>query len=157
MRNFESQNFRIYMQKLVVKFGLLATALLLLVKVSQYSILTQNLGNEIWIGVFALLFLGFGAMISQIYFKQKKQPPAAENFNNKSTPLDFKKIEELNISKREYEVLGLIGKGFSNQEIASQLYISESTVKTHVSNLLSKLNAKRRTQAINNAKELRII
>ena len=57
------------MQKLVFKFGLLATALLLLVKVSQYSMLTHNLSNEIWIGVFALLFLGFGVMISQIYFR----------------------------------------------------------------------------------------
>ena len=144
------------MQKLVFKFGLLATALLLLVKVSQYSILTYNLSNEIWIGVFALLFLGFGIMISQIYFKQKKQPLPVEN-SKETESLNFKKIEELNISKREYEVLKLIDKGFSNQEIASQLFISESTVKTHVSNLLSKLDAKRRTQAINIAKELRII
>ncbi|MFK7771430.1 MAG: response regulator transcription factor [Saprospiraceae bacterium] len=145
------------MQKLVLKFGLLATALLLLVKVSQYSILTHNLSNEIWIGVFALLFLGFGVMISQIYFRQKQQPLVSEDSKNEPPQLNLKKIEELNISKREYEVLGLIDKGFSNQEIASQLFISESTVKTHVSNLLSKLDAKRRTQAINIAKELRII
>ena len=145
------------MQKLVLKFGLLATALLLLVKVSQYSILTHNLSNEIWIGVFALLFLGFGIMISQIYFKQKQQPQPVGNSKDELPQLNFKKIEELNISKREYEVLKLIDKGFSNQEIASQLFISESTVKTHVSNLLSKLDAKRRTQAINIAKELRIL
>ena len=145
------------MQKLVIKFGLLATALLFLVKVSQYSMLTHNLSNEIWIGVFALLFLGFGVMISQIYFGQKKQPLVSENPNNKPPQLNVKKIEELNISKREYEVLELINKGLSNQEIASQLFISESTVKTHVSNLLSKLDAKRRTQAIKIAKELRII
>jgi len=135
------------MQKLVLKFGLLATALLLLVKVSQYSMLTHNLSNEIWTGVFALLFLGFGIMISQIYFKQK-EPLSIETSNNELPQLDLEKRKELNISKREYEVLELIDKGFSNQEIASQLFISESTVKTHVSNLLSKLDAKRRTQAI---------
>lgn len=145
------------MQKLVFKFGLLATALLLLVKVSQYSMLTHNLSNEIWIGIFALLFLGFGVMISQIYFRQKQQSLISEISNNETPPLNIKKIEELKISKREYEVLELIDKGLSNQEIASQLFISESTVKTHVSNLLSKLNAKRRTQAINIAKELRIL
>jgi len=113
------------MQKIVLKFGVLATALLLLVKVSQYSLLTHHLSNEIWIGVFALLFLGFGVMISQIYFKQKKQPIPIENSKNEVPPIDFKKIEELKISKREYEVLELIDKGFSNQEIASQLFISE--------------------------------
>ena len=145
------------MQKLVFKFGLLATALLLLVKVSQYSMLTHNLSNEIWIGVFALLFLGFGVMISQIYFRQKQQPLVSGNSNNELPQLNLKKVEELNISKREYEVLELIDKGLSNQEIASQLFISESTVKTHVSNLLLKLDAKRRTQAINIAKELRIL
>ncbi len=145
------------MQKLVFKFGLLATALLLLVKVSQYSMLTHNLSNEIWIGIFALLFLGFGVMISQIYFRQKQQPLVTKNSTNESAQLNVEKIEELNISKREYEVLELIDKGLSNQEIATQLFISESTVKTHVSNLLSKLNAKRRTQAINIAKKWKII
>ncbi|MCV4600246.1 LuxR C-terminal-related transcriptional regulator, partial [Escherichia coli] len=56
-----------------------------------------------------------------------------------------------------YEVLELIAAGHSNQEIAEKLFVSTSTVKTHVSNVLSKLDARRRTQAIQRAKELRII
>ncbi len=47
--------------------------------------------------------------------------------------------------------------GLSNKEIGEKLFISESTIKTHVSNLLVKLNAKQRTQAIKIAKELRVI
>jgi DNA-binding NarL/FixJ family response regulator len=47
--------------------------------------------------------------------------------------------------------------GLSNQEIADRLFVSTSTVKTHVSNVLAKLDASRRTEAIANAKRLRII
>ncbi|WP_298550235.1 LuxR C-terminal-related transcriptional regulator [uncultured Algibacter sp.] len=47
--------------------------------------------------------------------------------------------------------------GLSNQEIAEKLFVSESTIKTHVSNLLIKLDAKRRTQAIQISKSLNII
>ncbi|AND38781.1 MULTISPECIES: response regulator transcription factor [Cytobacillus] len=54
-------------------------------------------------------------------------------------------LEEL--TKRELEVLREIAKGKSNKEIASSLYITEKTVKTHVSNLLSKLELADRTQA----------
>jgi NarL family two-component system response regulator LiaR len=50
------------------------------------------------------------------------------------------------LTKREHEVLRLIADGKSNHEIASELVISETTVKTHVSNILSKLHLKDRTQ-----------
>lgn len=56
-----------------------------------------------------------------------------------------KPLDEL--TKRELEVLREIAKGKSNKEIASSLYITEKTVKTHVSNLLSKLELSDRTQA----------
>ncbi|MBD1865715.1 response regulator transcription factor [Cyanobacteria bacterium FACHB-471] len=51
------------------------------------------------------------------------------------------------LSDRELEVLQLIGQGMSNQEISTALTISESTVKTHVNRILSKLDVKDRTQA----------
>lgn len=140
------------MAKLILRYGLLATALLLLLRVSQYSIFTKGI-SDWYIGIFAIAFLGFGVLISRLYFKEKPLPePPKEPIS-----IDSAKIKELGISKREYEVLELIGKGHSNQEIAQQLFISESTVKTHVSNLLSKLDAKRRTQALTNAKQLGIL
>lgn len=55
------------------------------------------------------------------------------------------KIEEL--TKREREVLNELAKGKSNKEIASALFITEKTVKTHISNILSKLQVSDRTQA----------
>jgi two-component system, NarL family, response regulator LiaR len=55
------------------------------------------------------------------------------------------------------EVLQLMALGYSNQEIADKIFISVSTVKSHVSGILLKLEARRRTQAIQKAKELSII
>ena len=51
------------------------------------------------------------------------------------------------LTKREYEVLTLIAEGLNNREIANNLYISEKTVKNHVSNIFKKINVNDRTQA----------
>jgi NarL family two-component system response regulator LiaR len=51
------------------------------------------------------------------------------------------------LSKREIEVLRLLAKGYSDQEIASQLWLTEVTIRTHVSRILSKLGLKNRVQA----------
>jgi len=56
------------------------------------------------------------------------------------------------LSPREKEVLGLIAEGLSNQEIARRLVISRTTVKTHIANLLSKLQVSNRTQAVAKAR-----
>jgi DNA-binding NarL/FixJ family response regulator len=61
------------------------------------------------------------------------------------------------LSPRELEVLALLAEGLSNQEIAGRLYIAPGTVKNHVSNILSKLNARDRTQAVLQAQELGLL
>ncbi|MCC5912138.1 MAG: response regulator transcription factor [Clostridiaceae bacterium] len=55
--------------------------------------------------------------------------------------------EETKLTRREYEVLTLIAEGLNNREIAKTLYISEKTVKNHVSNIFKKINVNDRTQA----------
>ena len=70
---------------------------------------------------------------------------------------DPARLEKHNISKREYEVLELIARGLSNQEIADKLFLSLNTVKTHSQSLFVKLDVKRRTQAVQRAKELLLI
>ncbi|PFS11983.1 DNA-binding response regulator [Bacillus cereus] len=52
------------------------------------------------------------------------------------------------LTERESEILLLIAEGKSNQEIADELFIALKTVKTHVSNILNKLNVSDRTQAV---------
>ena len=110
--------------------------------------LTGSTKIEIVIASIALLFFVIGVIINKRVLHRQKET---------STVIDQKKIEELGLSKREYEVLCEIASGLSNKEIAQKLFVSESTIKTHVSNILVKLDAKRRTQAIQIAKELRII
>lgn len=66
---------------------------------------------------------------------------------NRVTLQEKDKSEESTLTSREIEVLDLIAEGMINKEIAKQLYISEKTVKNHVSNIFKKLNVSDRTQA----------
>lgn len=55
------------------------------------------------------------------------------------------------ITKRQYEVLQLMAKGYSNKQIATSLYLTEHTVKSHISALFTALNASNRTECVQNA------
>ncbi|WP_460220161.1 response regulator transcription factor [Psychroserpens sp. MEBiC05023] len=136
------------MKKTILVFGLLILALLLLFQFSKYAIVSGDLQTEIIIAVIAIVFFAIGVIINKKSLHQNT--PISED-------IDHQKIKELEISNREYEVLIGISEGLSNKEIGDKLYVSESTIKTHVSNLLSKLNAKRRTQALQIAKDYNII
>jgi LuxR family maltose regulon positive regulatory protein len=61
------------------------------------------------------------------------------------------------LTPREQEVLQLLAQGASNQEIARQLVVSLATAKKHVANILSKLGAENRTQAIAHARSLSLL
>ncbi len=56
-------------------------------------------------------------------------------------------MEKDKLTRREYEVITLIAEGLNNKEIAEKLFISEKTVKNHVSNIFKKINVSDRTQA----------
>ena len=103
---------------------------------------------ELIIALVALIFLFIG------FYLNKRDHV---NPNTISKDIDLDRIKSLGISDREYEVLLQLSKGLSNKEIAKALFVSESTIKTHVSNLFVKLDAKRRTQAIQKAKEFHIL
>jgi DNA-binding NarL/FixJ family response regulator len=66
-------------------------------------------------------------------------------------------LARLGITPREMDILEAMAAGLSNREIAERLYVSENTVKTHAARLFDKLSARRRTQAVNRAKEAGLI
>jgi len=136
------------MKKTILVFSLLIVSVLLLFQLSRYAMISGNFKTEIIIAVIAIVFFFVG-----VYLNKKSLHKSVEI----STEINHKKIKELEISNREYEVLQSISEGLSNKEIADKLFLSESTIKTHVSSLLVKLNAKRRTQAIQIAKSIQII
>ena len=129
------------MKKTIFVFASLILALLLLFQISTYSLNSGNLKIEFAIAIIA------------IYINKKSLNKPI----NSTEDINHQKIRDLEITAREYEVLQSISEGLSNKEIAEKLFISESTIKTHVSNLLMKLNAKRRTQALQIAKDFKII
>lgn len=136
------------MKKTVFVFGMLVLLVLVLFQISKYSILSGNASIEIIIGLIAIIFLIIGIVLNK---------KSLHKTSVTSSEINHKKIKQLGITNREYQVLCEIANGHSNQEIASKLFLSESTIKTHVSSILLKLEAKRRTQAVQKAKELQII
>ncbi|MTI94623.1 MAG: response regulator transcription factor [Firmicutes bacterium] len=70
-----------------------------------------------------------------------------QHVGSDATPVEKESSLPEPLSAREKEVLTLVARGMGNREIAEKLFVSEKTVKTHVANILQKLNVKSRTQA----------
>ncbi len=84
------------------------------------------------------------ANCGQSYIQPKLAAELVKEFNK---PKQIKDKSENELTQREYEVLTLIAEGFNNKDIADTLFISEKTVKNHVSNIFRKINVGDRTQA----------
>lgn len=139
------------MLKTVFRFGLIIIILLILFQLSNASLFIPNIPADVIIGITAVILIGLGIYLGGNMKKDKIIEVIAPQ------EIDSNKISTLGISVRELEVLELISQGLSNQGIAEQLFVSESTIKTHVSSLFVKLDVKRRTQAVIRAKEWRVI
>lgn len=121
---------------------------------SQYRLLMTGDGEKWYVGLVAVLFAATGIWAGRRLVAAKKALPAPP------PPPPRPKMETLDllgITPRELEVLEQMALGLSNQEIAEKLFVSLNTVKTHTSNVFSKLGVQRRTQAIQKAKELELI
>lgn len=142
------------MRKTIILYGVALAVLIFLLKFLEYRLFVRDLSLEFYIGIIALLCTAIGVWAGLRLTRPKKVlvPVSSNNFQ-----LNEALLAQTGISKREYEVLELMAKGLSNQEIAEKLFVSLNTVKTHTSNLFVKLDAKRRTQAIQKAKELGLI
>lgn len=140
-------------RNVVLYYGIGLAVLVFLLKYVEYRFLVKDLSMEFYIGVVAILFTGMGIWVGTKLLHGKRNE---ESQHQPNVP-DQAAIESLSISARELEVLQLMAKGNSNQEIADALFISLPTVKSHSSNLFGKLDVRRRTQAVHKAKSLGIL
>lgn len=135
-------------------YGLSLGLLLVALQFMKYKWLMLQNPSEWYAGAIALLFTIVGIWAGTAWRKQNNKAPVPDA----TLPIDNSKvITKLGITPRELDVLKLMALGHSNQEIADQLFVSLNTVKTHISNLLTKLGAERRTQAIQIAKQLGLL
>ena len=140
-------------------YGLCGGALILLLRLIEFRFLVIEHSIEIYGGLIALLFAAVGIWLGlkltrkeEVVVIKEVQIPGSKTFS-----LNEERVRELGVTRRELEILELIAKGMSNREIADALFVSENTVKTHSSRLFDKLSAKRRTQAVQIAKDLGLI
>jgi len=140
----------------VIAFGILTFGVLVLVQLARISRFQSSLSFELWIVVFSAVFLGIGFFLNKKLSRPVVRVEQAY-IENKPFTADEKELEKLSLSKRELEILQLISEGLSNQQIAGKLFLSENTVKKHISNLFFKMDVERRTEAVKRAKELRIL
>ena len=147
------------MRKQVLIYGLLGGVLIAGLKLIEYRWLLVEYSVEIYGGLVAAVFAGVGIWLGRkltrktetVVVREVLVPAPAEFVR------DEKKVGSLGITPRELEILELIASGLSNKEIAARAFVSENTVKTHSSRLFDKLGARRRTQAVQLAKALRLI
>lgn len=147
------------MKQVAIGFGILIFALLMLFQLARLQSFKSGFRIEVWITIFSILFFVIGIFISRKVLKPKTKLIEKEIYLNpdQSFEADASQISKLGISKREYEILQLINEGLSNQQIADKLFVSENTVKKHISNLFFKMDVERRTEAIKKAKGLKIL
>jgi two-component system, NarL family, response regulator LiaR len=147
------------MKRHVLMYGLIGGILIALLRWNEYQFLVVEHSIEIYGGLIAATFAVLGIWLG---LKLTGKP---KTIVVKEVPIpaggtfipDERKREDLQITRREFEVLELIARGLSNREIAEQLSVSESTIKTHSSRVFEKLGARRRTQAVQLGKEFGLL
>lgn len=142
-------------------YALMMGSMVFLLKWLQWKYLVADYSVELYVGLVAVAFTGLGLWIASHLAQPKiekvliERPvyvpgPSARHVNEQE-------LARLDLTNREYEVLKLLTTGCSNAEIAEKLFLSLSTVKTHVSNIFVKMDVRSRTQAIQKANQLGIL
>lgn len=143
--------------KHIVTYGLTLAILVFVLKLLQWKFLIVDNAIDIYVGLVAVFFTVLGIWVARQLIKPKVKTVIVEKEVPEKFEINETELQKLNLSTREYEVLQLLAKGHSNTEISEQLFLSVSTIKTHVSNLFTKMDVKNRTQATEKAKRLKII
>ena len=147
--------------KAIIIYSISLAFLLFLLKWLELRFIIFDHSFEIYIGFIAVIFTALGIWLALKLSKPKIETVVVEKevyvTRNENFVLDTSLVSQLELSKRELEILSLLAQGHSNQEIAAKLFVSLSTIKTHIQNLFEKLDVKRRIQAVEKAKRLRLI
>ncbi len=142
--------------KTLIYYAFAMAALLVLLRWLEIRLLIMSHGFEVYAGILAVIFTALGIWLAMKLTKPKtvviEKPVTVSEF-----VFNQAGCSALGISKRELEVLALMAKGKSNNEIAAELFVSLNTIKTHAARLFEKLEVNRRTQAIEKARGLRLI
>ena len=136
------------MWKQIVLYGVLLAAGTFVLQWLDYLHLARAHAGDIYVFLIAAIFLALGVYVGARIIG----PSAPPSFDGNP-----KAQAALGISPRELTILQEIAAGRSNKEIAARLNVSTNTVKTHIANLFEKLQARRRADAINKARELGIV
>jgi NarL family two-component system response regulator LiaR len=148
-------------RKTVLVYGLLAGVLIAALQFIQYRYLVLEHSLEIYGALVALIFSGLGIWLGLKLTRVREVPVIRE------VPVEVPvlvqvggpfrrneaRVAQLGVTRRELEILEAIAAGLSTREIGERLFVSENTVKTHTARLFDKLSARRRTQAVQRAKE----
>jgi len=153
------------MKRHVLIFGLVGGLLIATLQYTEYRFVVIEHSIELYGALVAVLFAAFGIWLGLRITRRReivretivvKEVPVPAEAAEPFVP-DTARQQTLGITARELETLTLIARGFSNREIAAQLFVSENTVKTHCTRAFDKLGAARRTQAVQRGKELGLL
>ena len=154
------------MKRHVLIFGLVGGLLIATLQYTEYRFVVIEHSVELYGALVAILFATFGIWLGLRITRRRNTivvrevlAPASDRGAEPASPFAPNAVQQqsLGITARELEILTLIARGLSNREIATQLFVSENTVKTHCSRAFEKLGAARRTQAVQRGKELGLL
>jgi DNA-binding CsgD family transcriptional regulator len=153
-------------KKTVLLYGLVGGVLIAGLRLVEYRFLVLEHSLEIYGGIVAALFAALGLWLGRTLTRTRtretvvvREVPVEVRVNVPVGPFERNtaRLSALGITPRELDILEAMAAGHSNREIAERLFVSENTVKTHATRLFDKLAAKRRTQAVQLAKEAGLI
>lgn len=155
------------MKRHVLLFGLVGGILIATLQYTEYRLVVIEHSVELYTTLVAILFAAFGIWLGLRITRRREIVRETVVVREVLVPAEAAEAEPfapnaaqqeaLGLTAREMEILQLIARGLSNREIAAQLFVSESTVKTHCARTFDKLGAARRTQAVQRGKELGLL
>jgi DNA-binding CsgD family transcriptional regulator len=140
----------------ILLYAALGGVLIALLRLIEYRFLVLEHSLEIYGGIVAAVFAAGGVWLG---LRLTTPRVVVKRVHVAATPFvrDAERVAALGLTPREIEILEHIAAGMSNREIGERLFVSENTVKTHSSRVFSKLNARRRTEAVDIARREGVI